>query len=56
MPSAGLAFSRDTAAEQTAGTLRQIEVALEAGVDGVVYFVGPRWFPYIEPTSWYLNG
>ena len=55
MPSAGLAFSPDTAAEQTAGTLRQIEVVLDAGVEGIVYFVGPYWYPYIEPTSWHLN-
>lgn len=55
MPSAGLAFGEETAEAQTAGTLRQVEVALEAGAGGVIYFVGPYWYPYIEPTSWFLH-
>ncbi len=56
MPTAGFAFTPEQEpALQAQAVLRQVEGAVRAGARGVVYFVGPKWWPSISATSYYLG-
>jgi hypothetical protein len=56
MPTSGYAFSEARSTEEQAeGVLRQIELAIEVGVKDIIYFMGPRWWPTVAQTSWYLR-
>lgn len=56
MPTSGFAFSQERSrASQARAVLRQVEGALDAGVRGIVYFMGPKWWPTVEETSFFLH-
>lgn len=56
MPTSGFAFSPERSpAGQAAAVLRQVNSAVEAGVKGIVYFMGPKWWPTVEETSYFLR-
>lgn len=52
MPTCGFAFDREKSSdEQADAVLAQIRAALAAGIEDVVYFMGPVWWPTVERTS-----
>jgi hypothetical protein len=56
MPTSGYAFTAEQSPrEQAHRVLRQVEVARAAGARGIIYFMGPRWWPTVAQTSWYLR-
>ncbi|MDA1189705.1 MAG: hypothetical protein O2854_08545 [Chloroflexi bacterium] len=55
MPSSGFAYGPDYT-EQEAAVRKQVSLAEETGVNGVVYFMGPVWTRHLEPSSYFLHG
>jgi hypothetical protein len=52
MPTCGYAFnSKADRHAQEQAVLRMISSAHDAGVQDIVYFMGPRWWPSVEATS-----
>lgn len=56
MPTAGYDFSpKAPVREQSNRVLRQIALAKNAGIQDIIYFLGPYWYPSIEEASWHCR-
>ncbi len=56
MPTAGFDFKPELLEhEQSERVLRQIQLAQPAGIEDIIYFLGPYWYPTIRSTSWFLE-
>ncbi len=56
MPSCDFGITSGAPVETQAGVvLSQVQLALDAGARGIVYFMGSHWSPHVDETSHYLN-